>query len=232
MATSKPRCLKSRPESAFWSVALSSLAAMRQMSQKAMLQSYLYSYNTFNYRTIQNHADVTRCWREEDTKAAHEQPRRDIGVYEQRVRGSARRPNRKRRIEKPAQTPTLNQRYDIIGDIHGHADELVALLRTLGYAREGGAFRHPNGRKAIFLGDFIDRGPKIREVLGTVRSMVEAGSALAVLGNHEINAMRFHTLGSDGPPLRPRMNRHIDQHRATLEQFPDQNEWNRLHSRL
>ena len=126
---------------------------------------------------------------------------------------------------KPAQTPTLNQSYDIIGDIHGHADELVALLRTLGYAREGRAFRHPNGRKAIFLGDFIDRGPKIREVLGTVRSMVEAGSALAVLGNHEINAMRFHTLGGDGKPLRPHTGKNIDQHRATLEQFPDQNEW-------
>jgi hypothetical protein len=150
MATSKPRCLKSRPESAFWSVALSSLAAMRQMSQKAMLQAYLYSYNTFNYRTIQNHADVTRCWREEDTKAAHEQPRRDIGVYEQRVRGSARRPNRKRRIEKPAQTPTLNQRYDIIGDIHGHADELVALLRTLGYARKGVPFGIRTGARRSF----------------------------------------------------------------------------------
>ena len=120
---------------------------------------------------------------------------------------------------------TLNQRYDIIGDIHGHADELVALLRTLGYAREGGAFRHPNGRKAIFLGDFIDRGPKIREVLGTVRSMVEAGSVLVVLGNHEINAMRFHILGGDGKPLRPHTDKNIDQHRATLEQFPDQNEW-------
>lgn len=126
---------------------------------------------------------------------------------------------------KAAQTPTLNQRYDIIGDIHGHADELVALLRTLGYAREGGAFRHPNGRKAIFLGDFIDRGPKIREVLGTVRSMVEASSALAVLGNHETNAMRFHTLGGDGKPLRPHTDKNIEQHRTTLEQFPDQNEW-------
>ena len=119
----------------------------------------------------------------------------------------------------------LDQGYDIIGDIHGHADELVALLRALGYVKTGGAFRHPDGRKAIFVGDFIDRGPKIRQVLETVRSMVEAGSALAILGNHEMNAMRFHTLGKDGEPLRPHTSKNVGQHRATLEQFPDRDEW-------
>ena len=120
----------------------------------------------------------------------------------------------------------MNERYDIIGDIHGHADELVVLLRALGYAEANGAFQHPKGRKAIFLGDFIDRGPKIRQVLRTVRSMVEAGSALAVLGNHEMNAMRFHTRGGDGKPLRPHTPKNIGQHQATLEQFPDREEWN------
>ena len=48
--------------------------------------------------------------------------------------------------------------YDIIGDIHGHADKLEAMLRTLGYRRTAGAWRHPD-RQAIFVGDFVDRGP-------------------------------------------------------------------------
>jgi len=111
--------------------------------------------------------------------------------------------------------------YDIIGDIHGHADELQALLETLGY-RQGS---HPEGRKVIFLGDYIDRGPKIREVLETVRGMVNAGQALAILGNHEVNAMRFHVKGSDGEYLRPRSDPNTTQHQATLDQFPDPVEW-------
>lgn len=86
--------------------------------------------------------------------------------------------------------------HDVIGDIHGHADELDGLLSTLGYERRNGCHAHPEGRTVFFLGDYIDRGPKIREVLHTVRAMVEGGSALAILGNHEINALRFHTIGS------------------------------------
>ena len=114
------------------------------------------------------------------------------------------------------------QAYDIIGDIHGHASELRALLDVLGY---GDSLRHPSGRKAIFLGDYIDRGPKIREVLDIVRGMVEAGSALAILGNHEINAMRFHTKGSDGEFLRPHTEKNVRQHRATLTQFSNAADW-------
>ncbi|MFO1021594.1 MAG: hypothetical protein U0903_12990 [Planctomycetales bacterium] len=48
--------------------------------------------------------------------------------------------------------------YDLIGDVHGYANELVALLEALGYRRTGGVYAHPE-RKVIFLGDFIDRGP-------------------------------------------------------------------------
>jgi hypothetical protein len=48
--------------------------------------------------------------------------------------------------------------YDLIGDIHGHADALRRLLATLGYTRHQGGYRHSD-RRAIFLGDFIDRGP-------------------------------------------------------------------------
>ena len=112
-------------------------------------------------------------------------------------------------------------KYDIIGDIHGHADELHALLEILGYQHGS----HPEGRKVIFLGDYIDRGPKIREVLETVRGMVDAGQALAILGNHEVNAMRFHAIGSDGEHLRPHTDKNTKQHQATLEQFPDPAEW-------
>ena len=78
--------------------------------------------------------------------------------------------------------------YDLIGDIHGHAEELAALLEMLGYRKSAGVYRHPE-RQAIFFGDFIDRGPRIRETLEIVRTMVEHGSALAVMGNHEWNAL-------------------------------------------
>ena len=62
----------------------------------------------------------------------------------------------------------LDMKFDLIGDIHGYADELVQLLETLGYKKVNGVYRHPD-RKVIFLGDFIDRGPKIRQVLEIVR---------------------------------------------------------------
>jgi hypothetical protein len=86
-----------------------------------------------------------------------------------------------------------DQHYDLIGDIHGYADELVQLLQKLGYGLADGCYRHP-ARKVIFLGDFIDRGPKQGEVLQIVIPMVQQGSALAVMGNHEFNALAFHEL--------------------------------------
>ena len=68
--------------------------------------------------------------------------------------------------------------FDIIGDIHGCFDELIELLGKLGYllARdERGSFvvSHPTGRRVVFLGDLVDRGPKIAEVLQLVRSNLE-----------------------------------------------------------
>lgn len=82
--------------------------------------------------------------------------------------------------------------YDIIGDIHGHAGELRALLARMGYRERGGAYRHPD-RTAIFVGDFIDRGPAQVETVMIARRMVDARSALAVMGNHELNAIAWHT---------------------------------------
>lgn len=94
--------------------------------------------------------------------------------------------------------------YDIIGDIHGHADHLKALLGKLGYRKIMGVWRHPD-RMALFVGDFIDRGPKQVESVMTVRRMVEAGTAQAVLGNHEFNAIAWFLPDPDNPGefLRP-----------------------------
>lgn len=112
------------------------------------------------------------------------------------------------------------QGYDIIGDIHGHADELKALLAKLDYHWVDGCYRHES-RKVIFLGDFIDRGPKQREVLQTVIPMVKQGSALAVMGNHEFNALAFHTPDPEHPGcwLRPRTNKNIRQHQSFLSEY-------------
>jgi len=110
--------------------------------------------------------------------------------------------------------------YDLIGDIHGHADELRALLHHLGYRPDtAGIPRHPAGRQVIFLGDYIDRGPKIRETLQLVRGMVEGGAALAILGNHEYNALAFWQFHPDGGHLRPHKPQHILQHLETIQAF-------------
>ena len=82
--------------------------------------------------------------------------------------------------------------YDIIGDVHGHACELRALLEKMGYRESRGAYRHAS-RKAIFVGDLIDRGPANIEAASIARLMVEEGTAHIVMGNHEFNAMAFHT---------------------------------------
>jgi len=84
--------------------------------------------------------------------------------------------------------------FDIIGDIHGCYDELVALLVRLGYAvaegEAGVAVEAPAGRKAIFLGDLVDRGPRTPDVLRLVMAMVAGGQALCVPGNHDTKLMR------------------------------------------
>jgi hypothetical protein len=111
--------------------------------------------------------------------------------------------------------------YDLIGDIHGHADALQRLLESLGYARQQGVYRHPE-RRVIFLGDFIDRGPKIRETLELVRPMVECGEAQAVMGNHELNALAFHTPHptAQDDHLRPHNEKNSHQHAETIRQIP------------
>lgn len=90
--------------------------------------------------------------------------------------------------------------FDIIGDVHGCADELVDLLSLLGYQKtpdvqcEPGwspiCYAHPAGRKAIFVGDLVDRGPRVIDSLSIARNMVVAGSALCVPGNHDIKLLK------------------------------------------
>ncbi len=90
--------------------------------------------------------------------------------------------------------------FDIIGDVHGCFDELAALLERLGYeiapssaeAAEGNGFSvtHPQGRKAVFVGDLVDRGPGVVNVIKLVMSMVADGAALCVAGNHESKLVR------------------------------------------
>lgn len=102
--------------------------------------------------------------------------------------------------------------YDIIGDVHGHATVLKKLLKTMGYAKTNGTWKHPE-RTAIFIGDFINRGPEIRETFQIVRQMTEAGSALTILGNHEYSAVLYHIKDSSGMYL----SRHIAGNRRQIQ---------------
>src|SRR5687768_1589119 len=92
--------------------------------------------------------------------------------------------------------------YDIIGDIHGYASALKALLHKMNYKELNGVWQHP-GRKVIFVGDYIDRGPAIRETLNIVRTMTENDKAIALMGNHEYNALAYAYELPGGGFLRP-----------------------------
>ena len=91
--------------------------------------------------------------------------------------------------------------FDIIGDLHGCCDELEALLGRLGYEMvafapagpsliSGAAYAHPEGRKAVFLGDLVDRGPRNLDTVQLVATMVNYGSAYCVPGNHDMKLLR------------------------------------------
>ncbi|QEG40906.1 metallophosphoesterase [Roseimaritima ulvae] len=112
--------------------------------------------------------------------------------------------------------------YDIIGDIHGHADELKALLVELGYTPHspGNGYRHPD-RKVVFVGDFVDRGPAVADVIEIARATVEAGDGFAVMGNHEYNTITFHTPVPGKPDVwfRERTEKNLKQNQATRDQL-------------
>jgi protein phosphatase len=93
--------------------------------------------------------------------------------------------------------------FDIIGDVHGCYQELRALLMELGWAvsgtREQPEVVAPPGRRAIFLGDLVDRGPDSPGVLRLVMHMHAQGLALVIPGNHEVKLKK----ALDGAAVRP-----------------------------
>jgi len=108
--------------------------------------------------------------------------------------------------------------YDIIGDVHGHADELRNLLKNMGYVLKDDCYTHPK-RKAVFVGDFINRGPKIRETIILIRKMVEKGSAFAILGNHEMYAVLYYLRDIEGKYYKKRIPKYQLLINQTLEEF-------------
>lgn len=122
--------------------------------------------------------------------------------------------------------------YDIIGDIHGHADKLIGLLEKLGYTRQKNAknqtyYAPPRNHQAMFIGDLIDRGTQELQTLEIVFTMIDEGVAQAVMGNHEYNAIAFATLNEScekGSYLRPHTKSRQKQHQAFLDEVPWQSE--------
>jgi len=112
----------------------------------------------------------------------------------------------------------MKQSYDLIGDIHGQAHELVELLRLLSYEEVDSVWQHSE-RKVIFLGDFVDRGLHQKEGIDIVRPMIEGGYALSVMGNHEYNAIAYYTKNAEGNYLRSHNDRHTRQHQAFLDAY-------------
>jgi protein phosphatase len=97
--------------------------------------------------------------------------------------------------------PSLSMRcdktgsFDVIGDVHGCCDELLSLLKIMGYKVENPSaliprITPPEGRTAVFVGDFTDRGPDNVRTLLVVMAMVRSGAALTVLGNHDDKLLR------------------------------------------
>jgi hypothetical protein len=113
--------------------------------------------------------------------------------------------------------------YDIIGDVHGHATILKKLLTQLGYQKTESGYSHSE-RKAIFVGDFINRGPEIKKTIRIVRAMVENKHAMAVLGNHEINAIIYYLKFKMGDPLVKASNKNFFSLFKTINQFAGNSE--------
>lgn len=98
-------------------------------------------------------------------------------------------------IREPLWNNKMNEKgpFDIIGDIHGCYDELCELLEKLGYRNDlsDECYKHPDGRKVIFLGDLVDRGPGVVNVLKLAMNMVNSGTAYCLLGNHENKLIKW-----------------------------------------
>jgi hypothetical protein len=115
--------------------------------------------------------------------------------------------------------------YDIIGDVHGHATLLIKLLKASGYKNRRTGYVHTD-RKAIFVGDFINVGPEIRQTLQIIRRMTEEGNAFTILGNHELNAILFSLKDENKLPLlKKESNRSLSMAQTILEFKDYPEEW-------
>ncbi|WP_224826757.1 metallophosphoesterase [Cognatishimia sp. MH4019] len=115
--------------------------------------------------------------------------------------------------------------WGIIPDIHADMSLLETALNNLKQAQV---------ERFAFLGDFIDAGqsashPNDRGVLVRVRQLIDQGTACAVMGNHELNAILFHTIGDDGQPFREHSKKNCAQHQSFVDQFDsnptEKNDW-------
>lgn len=111
--------------------------------------------------------------------------------------------------------------YDFIGDIHGFIDPLRNLLLKLDYTQVNEyLWKPPQNHQAIFIGDYIDRGKSSIDVLKTVKAMVDRTYAKAILGNHEYNAILYHTKKKNSTEyMRSHSELHKKQHKETLIDF-------------
>jgi protein phosphatase len=108
--------------------------------------------------------------------------------------------------------------FDIIGDVHGCYDELLELLTQLGYQADAEAgMRHPDGRRVIFVGDLVDRGPKVVATVTLARRMVTAGQALCVPGNHDVKLARY----LKGKSKKMQINHGLAESIAQIEALPE-----------
>lgn len=115
--------------------------------------------------------------------------------------------------------------FDIIGDVHGCFNELVALIEKLGYrlSQDGsGTYQisHPQGRNLVFLGDLVDRGPGIASLLRLVMDAVSTGVAFCVMGNHEWKLLR--KLKGQKVTVSHGLQDSLDQLKAEGREFCDQ----------
>jgi hypothetical protein len=111
-------------------------------------------------------------------------------------------------------------RYDFIADVHGYADHLEAVLKKLGYRNRNGAYRHSDpDRIAVSVGDLMDRGPRQFDSLDIFRRMRDAGTGLAVMGNHEHAAIGWYQENPVDPGhyLRSHSDKNRKQHQVFLD---------------
>lgn len=111
--------------------------------------------------------------------------------------------------------------FDIVGDVHGCFDELMDLVQHLGYAvtRHGDHFdvTHPQGRRLVFVGDLVDRGPNSPDVIRFVRSLVQAGQGFCVAGNHDAKLAR--ALNGRAVTVSHGLERSLEQLQGASEDF-------------